>query len=107
MASNEYAKSYKNGHRARREDEFAFISYMDEANSFSVVSVKRLFDIDRFGKGSIREKNKTYRIAVEQTGNDHYCIAFTWRLSFGFEYQAPWSTWNDWQKKQKKVQVTR
>ncbi|CAF3515017.1 unnamed protein product [Rotaria socialis] len=41
---------------------------MDEPNSFSVVSIRRLINVDSFGKGSIREQNKTYRITVERTG---------------------------------------
>ncbi|CAF4504860.1 unnamed protein product, partial [Rotaria sp. Silwood2] len=41
---------------------------MDEPNSFSIVSVKRLINVDNFGKGSIREQHKTYRITVERTG---------------------------------------
>jgi hypothetical protein len=42
---------------------------MDEPNSFSVVAVKRLIDVDQFGKGLIREKNKNYRVIVEKKGN--------------------------------------
>ncbi|CAF1683756.1 unnamed protein product, partial [Adineta ricciae] len=49
--------------------DFAVISYVDEPNSYSLVSVKRLIDVDQFGKGTIREKNKTYRIVVERTGS--------------------------------------
>ncbi|CAF4481371.1 unnamed protein product [Rotaria socialis] len=41
---------------------------MDEPNSFSIVSIRRLINVDSFGKGSIREQNKTYRITVERTG---------------------------------------
>lgn len=69
MASNIYAKSYRMESRARKDDECAFISYLDDPNTFSVVAVKRLIDVDQFGKGSIREKNKIYRISVERTGN--------------------------------------
>jgi hypothetical protein len=69
MTLNAYAKSYRAEPRVQKNQDYAFINYMDEPNSFSVVSVKRLVDIDRFGKGSIREKNKNYRITVARTGN--------------------------------------
>jgi hypothetical protein len=76
MTSNTYAKSYRTEPRTQKNEEFAFISYMDESNSFSVVSVKRLIDVDTFGKGSIRERNKNYRIAVERTGKHYSSIIF-------------------------------
>ena len=69
MASNLYAKTYRTEPRMPKNEEIAFISYTDEPNSFSVVSVKRLFDVDKFRKGFIREKNKNYRIVIiERTG---------------------------------------
>ncbi|CAF4506068.1 unnamed protein product [Rotaria socialis] len=68
MASNTYAKAYRTDPRVQKNEEFAFISYMEEPNSFSVVSVKRLIDVDQFRKGFIREKNKNYRITVERIG---------------------------------------
>jgi hypothetical protein len=69
MASNLYAKTYRTEPRnQKKNEEFAFVSYMDEPNTFSVVSSKRLFDIDKFRKGFIREKNKTFRIMVERAG---------------------------------------
>ena len=68
MALNTYTKFYTREAKEKNNEEFAFISYMDEPNSFSIVSFKRLINVDNFGKGSIREKNKTYRIAVERTG---------------------------------------
>ena len=69
MTSNLYAKSYNSESRGRKSEEFAFISFTDEPNSFSVVAVKRLIDVDQFGKGLIREKNKNYRVVVEKKGN--------------------------------------
>ena len=69
MANNTYAKVYKTDPRLKKNEEFAFISYTDEPNSFSVVSLKRLVDVDKFRKGYIRDKNKSYRIVVESTGN--------------------------------------
>ena len=74
MASNTniYAKSYKIDSRPQKDDKndkYAFISYLDDPNTFSVVAFKRLIGVDQFGKGSIREQNKTYRISVERTGN--------------------------------------
>ena len=69
MTLNLYAKSYSNESRSRKNEEFAFISYMDEPNSYSIVASKRLIDVDKFGKGSILEKNKNYRIVVEKPGN--------------------------------------
>lgn len=68
MSLNAYAKQYRTEARGKNNEEFAFISYMDEPNSFSVVSVKRLINVDNLGKGCIREQNKTYRITVERTG---------------------------------------
>ncbi|CAF3573732.1 unnamed protein product [Rotaria socialis] len=67
MTQNAYAKSYTTEAQGKKDAKFAFISYMDEPNSFSVVSIKRLINVDNFGKGSIREQNKTYRITVERT----------------------------------------
>ncbi len=58
MVSNVYAKPYKANTRTQTNEEFAFINYMDEPNSFSIVSVKRLIDVDKFRKGFIREKIK-------------------------------------------------
>lgn len=72
MTCNAYAKPYRTESRVQKNEEFAFISYMDEPNSFSVVSVKRLIDMDPFKKGFIREKNKSYRISVEKTGNREF-----------------------------------
>ena len=68
MTSNLYAKNYRTEPRMQKNEEFAFISYTDEPNTFSVVSIKRLFEVDKFRKGFIREKNKNYRIVVERTG---------------------------------------
>ena len=80
MATNLYAKCYRTESRTQKDEEFAFISYMDEPNSFSVVSMKRLVDVDSFGKGHIREKNKNYRINVERTGKHRLCRSFSHRL---------------------------
>ncbi|CAF4352097.1 unnamed protein product [Rotaria sp. Silwood2] len=72
MTFNAYAKFYATKSRSQKNDEFAFISYMDEPNSFSVVSKKRLAHVDTFGKGTIRERNKTYRIIGERTDLDEH-----------------------------------
>lgn len=68
MNCNDYAKQYRMDQRAKKVDEFAFISYLDEPNTFSIVSTKRLIDIDSFERGFIRERNKAYRIHVERRG---------------------------------------
>ena len=68
MSSNVYAKTYTTESRTQKNGDFAIISYADEPNSYSLVSAKRLIDVDQFGKGTIRDKNKTYRIVVERTG---------------------------------------
>ncbi|CAF2017072.1 unnamed protein product [Rotaria magnacalcarata] len=49
MTQNAYAKLYTTEARGKKDAEFAFISYMDEPNSFSVVSIKRLINADSFG----------------------------------------------------------
>lgn len=68
MASNIYAKPYRVESKTRK-NEFSFISYLDEHNSFSIVYTNRLIDVDKLGKGYIREKEKMHRIAVEKSGN--------------------------------------
>ena len=98
MASNIYAKSYKMESRARKTDEYAFISYLDDSNTFSIVAVKRLIDVDQFRKGSIREKNKIYRISVEQTGN---CVKYLFKNFLLFKVLK--LKWRIWQWKQNKV----
>ena len=73
MTLNTYAKVYKTEARGKKDEEFAFISYMDEPNSFSVISVKRLVDIDSFDKDFIREQSRIYRITVERIDKYRLC----------------------------------
>ena len=66
--SNIYEKLYKTSCRDKSSfEEYAFITYLDEPRTYSIVKANRLIDIDSNNNGIIN----TFE-AMRPTGGSHY-----------------------------------
>lgn len=68
--SNIYRKLYKT---SRRDDstseQYAFITYLDESDMYSIVKVNRVLDVDANNNGIIKDVKGTYRVQIVEKGN--------------------------------------
>lgn len=54
--------------RTKPPDEYAFVTYIEELNLFSVVLLKRVTDIDSLNYGLLRDKGKPHRVYINYKG---------------------------------------
>ena len=54
--------------RTKPIDEYAFVTYTEEPNLFSVVLLKRVTGIDSLNYGLLRDNGKPHRVHIERKG---------------------------------------
>ena len=67
--SNIYQKLYKTSRREKlSQDEYAFVTYLEEPGMYSIVKANRLIDIDSNNKGIIKDATGSYHVEVVEKG---------------------------------------
>ncbi|CAF4806087.1 unnamed protein product [Rotaria sp. Silwood1] len=70
IMTNIYQKLYKTSRRDKSSsEEYAFITYLEEPGTYSIVKANRLIDIDSNNNGTIKDNKGSYRIQVVEKGS--------------------------------------
>lgn len=68
--SNIYQKLYKTTRRDNLlSEQYAFVTYLDESDMYSIVKANRVLDLDTNNNGIIKDFKGTYRVQIVETGN--------------------------------------
>lgn len=67
--SNIYQKLYKTSRRENAtSDQYAFITYRDESDMYSIVKFNRVLEVDTNNNGIIKDAKGSYRVQIVEKG---------------------------------------
>lgn len=66
--ANIYQKLYRTHRRQTDQPDYAFITYTDESNLFSIVKSNRLINLDTNGYGTLKNGKDSYQIQLVEKG---------------------------------------